>query len=165
MKLLVCRLVGVVVLSAAVMPVIYSQSLTTAHKFGKTNHASPENGRRLIEEFSFVIKDFRMDHQTETNNMNISISYRYMVNIANPDYPDFRLLAKDVETLLNNYPNEDDYWEIVNKQATSLLMSKYPALSSITVEITIDPTRHDPYTRTTRVTRERSAIKSNRKRM
>src|ERR1041385_6440941 len=105
-----------------------------------------------------------MDHQTETNNLNIAVSYRYLANLADPDYPDFRLLAKDVETLLTNYPNEDDYWEVVNKRATSLLMNKYHALSSITLEITVDPTHLDPYTRSSRVTRERPAIKSNRKR-
>ena len=59
----------------------------------------------LIEEFSFQIKDFKMDHQTQTNNLNISISYRYIANIQKPDYADFRWLAKDVETLLSKYPN------------------------------------------------------------
>ena len=87
-----------------------------------------------------------------------------MANLAASDYPDFRLLAKDVETLLTNYPNEDDYWEVVNKRATSLLMNKYHALSSLTLEITVDPTHLDPYTRSSCVTRERSAIKSSRKR-
>src|SRR3954452_6983623 len=75
-----------------------------------------------VEEFSFQIKDFKMDHQTQTNNLNIYISYRYVTNIKKSDYPDFRWLAKDVETLLSNYPNKDDYWEIVNKQITLLLL-------------------------------------------
>jgi hypothetical protein len=79
-----------------------------------------------------------MDHQTETNNLNISISYRYIPNIQKPDYPDFRGLAKDVETFLSNYPNKDDYWEIVNKRITSLLLSKYRGLTSVTCEIKVD---------------------------
>ena len=81
-----------------------------------------------VEEFSFQIKDFKMDHQTQTNNLNISISYRYIANIQKADYPDFRWLAKDVESLLANYPNKDDYWEIVNKQITSVLLNKYPGI-------------------------------------
>lgn len=116
----------------------------------------------LVEEFSFQIKDFKMDHQTQTNNLNISISYRYIANIQKPDYPDFRWLAKDVETLLSNYPNEDDYWEIVNKQVTSLLLSKYRGLTSVTCEIKVDPSSLIPYTRTSRVTR--TANRSNSKR-
>jgi hypothetical protein len=119
----------------------------------------------LIEEFSFQIKDFKMDHQTQTNNLNISISYRYITNIQKSQYPDFRWLAKDVETLLSNYPNKDDYWEIVNKQITSLLLNKYPAITSVTCELKVDPSSLIPYTRSSRVRRERGPNKSNRKRV
>jgi hypothetical protein len=108
-----------------------------------------------VEEFSFQIKDFKMDHQTQTNNLNISISYRYIANIQKPDYPDFRWLAKDVETLLSNYPNKDDYWEIVNKQITSMLLNKYKGITSVTCEIKVDPSSLIPYARTSRVTRTR----------
>lgn len=102
-----------------------------------------------------------MDHQGEANTLNISISFRYVANIKNADYPDFRWLAKDVETLLGNYPNKTDYWEIVNKQITALLMKKYPAVVSLTCELKVAPSAGVPYTRSSRVTRERT---SNRKR-
>src|SRR5215813_7610135 len=108
------NLVGVLLLLTAMSTVAHSQSLNT----GKVAQAAPS------EEFSFLIKDFKIDHQGETNTLNIAISYRYVANIANSDYPDFRWLAKDVETLLSNYPNKTDYWEIVNKQLTALLMKK-----------------------------------------
>jgi len=117
----------------------------------------------LVEEFSFLLKDFRMDHQGQANNLNISISYRYAANIKKADYPDFRWLAKDVETFLTNYPNEDDYWEIVNKQITALLLKKYTGVAAITCEIKVDPTSVVPYTRSSRVTRERLLTRSNRK--
>jgi hypothetical protein len=132
---------GIFVLLVACSAVAYSQS--------------------LVEEFSFQIKDFKMDHQTQTNNLNISISYRYTTNIQKSQYPDFRWLAKDVETLLGNYPNKDDYWEIVNKQITSLLLNKYSAITSVTCELKVDPTSLIPYTRSSRVTR----VRANRKRI
>jgi len=153
MNQLMRNVVLVLVLSAASLPVAHSQSI------------KQQNDGPLAEEFSFVIKDFRMDHQTQANNLNISISYRYIVNIRKSEYPDFRWLAKDVETLLNSYPNEDDYWEIVNKQITSLLLKKYPGLTSVTCELKVDPSSLIPYTRSSRVTRERATINSNRKRM
>jgi hypothetical protein len=137
-------------------PVVQAQS-------GAKSSSGPRNGS-LVEEFSFSLKDFKIDHQGETNNLNISISYRYVANITKADYPDFRWLAKDVETLLANYPNKDDYWEIVNKQITSLLLQKYPALTSVTCEIKVDPSRVVPYSRSSRVTRERSTTPSKRKR-
>ena len=136
---------GIFVLLLACSAVAYSQS--------------------LVEEFSFQIKDFKMDHQTQTNNLNISISYRYITNIQKSQYPDFRWLAKDVETLLGNYPNKDDYWEIVNKQITALLLNKYPAITSVTCELRVDPSSLIPYARSSRVTRERGPNKSNRKRV
>src|SRR6185437_2536556 len=114
----------------------------------------------LVEEFSFVIKDFKMDHQTQTNNLNLAISYRYVANIKKSEYPDFRWLAKDVETLLANYPNKDDYWEIVNKQITSLLLNKYPGIVSVTCDIKVDPSSLIPYARSSRVTRERATSKT-----
>jgi|GEM_PF-1070071 len=163
------NLVAIVFLSVSCAPIVYSQSSKPSSP-NETPRSSPvlqekqqDNGQ-LKEEFSFLIKNFKVDHQTESNNLNISISYRYVVNISNSVYPDFRLVAKDVETFLTNYPNEDDYWEIVNKQLTLFLLRKYPALSSITSEVTADPTRLDPYVRSSRVTRERPIIKTNRNR-
>lgn len=134
-----------ILLFVSSVPAVYSQSPRTRIS------ATP------VEEFSFLIKDFRMDHQGQANNLNISISYRYIANITKADYPDFRWLAKDVETLLNSYPNEDDYWEIVNKQITSLLLTKYSGIASVTCEIKVDPTNVVPYTRSSRVARERSS--------
>lgn len=138
-------LAGIFVLLLACSSVAYSQS--------------------LVEEFSFQIKDFKMDHQTQTNNLNISVSYRYIANIQKPDYPDFRWLAKDVETLLSNYPKKDDYWEIVNKRITSLLLNKYKGITSVTCEIKVDPSSLIPYARSSRVTRERASVRSNRQRL
>ena len=140
----------VILVLVAATPAVYSQT--------------PErNTGSLVEEFSFWLKDFRMDHQGQANNLNISISYRYTANIKKADYSDFRWLAKDVETFLTNYPNEDDYWEIVNKQITALLLKKYPGVAAVTCEIKVEPTSVVPYTRSSRVTRERSVGRSNRK--
>lgn len=152
MNKLLCNLIVILLLSLASVPAVYSQTVSTSR-----------NGL-LVEEFSFSLKDFKIDHQGENNVLNISISFRYAANITKSEYPDFRWLAKDVETLLNNYPNEDDYWEIVNKQVTALLLKKYPALASVTCELKVDPTRNVPYTRSSRVTRERQLTKINRKR-
>jgi len=142
------RLLGIILLTTTTFPFAYSQSLKPAQQ-------RQQQTSRLIEQFSFVLPDFKMDHQGETNNLNISISFRYVTNIANSEYPDFRWLAKYVETLLNNYPNKTDYWEIVNKQVTALLLKKYPALSSVTSEFEVKPSRNVPYTRSSTVTRSR----------
>ena len=140
MKKLMCQVTLIVLVSIASVPVAQSQVVRG------------ENAG-LVEEFSFVIKDFKIDHQGELNTLNISISYRYVPNITRADYRDFRLLEKDIETLLTHYPNEDDYWEIVNKQLTAMLLRKYPALASVTSELRVEPSRVVPYARSSRVTR------------
>jgi hypothetical protein len=145
----------IILVLVATTPTVYSQALK--------NPDRTQTAGSPVEEFSFLIKDFRMDHQGQANNLTISISYRYIANILKPDYPDFRWLAKDIETLLASYPNEDDYWEIVNKQITALLLKKYQGIAAVSCEIRVDPTSVVPYTRSSRVTRERSGGQRKRK--
>jgi len=166
MNQIIRGMLGIIILFTLALPMAQAQSVKRSNLTARVSQVSQQEHSHpgpLSEEFSFLIKDFKIDHQSELNNLNISVSYRYVVNIANSEYPDFRLLAKDIETLLTNYPNETDYWEIVNKQLTSLLMKKYPAIMSITCELKVDPSRLDPYSRSSRVTRERPSVKSNRK--
>lgn len=113
-------------------------------------------GNHLVEEFSFLIKDFKVDHQGQ-NNLNISVKYRYKANMAVSDYPDFRLIAKDIETFLANYPNETDYWEIVNKKITGLILEKYSPLITVTSQIEVSPTPTVPYLRSSITTSSRIA--------
>src|ERR1044072_10803 len=153
---------GVLLLLLASLLTVHSPALapTPTKSIRKTatttqTAARKQSNGRVSEEFSFVLKDFKIDHQGERNNLNISISYRYVPHITKPQYPDFRLLAKDVETLLTNYPNEDDYWEIVNERSTCSWLTNFPALASGPGETRVDRSRPVPYTRASRVTRDR----------
>ena len=112
----------------------------------------------LVEEFSFVIKDLKVDHQGG-NTLNINVRYRYKANMHLSDYPDFRLVAKDLETFLTNYPNDTDYWEIVNKKITLLVLDKYSAIASVTSQIDVSPTTAVPYFRSSITTRVRTSRK------
>lgn len=113
----------------------------------------------LVEGFSFLIKDFKIDHQSENNNLNITIRYRYKAHLSTAEYPDFTVVARDIETLLTNYPNEEDYWEILNKKITSLVLEKCPAITSITSEIQVSPSPKTSYLRSSIVTRDRSTMR------
>src|SRR5690349_20852769 len=145
MNQLIRNLVGICLLLTASFGVIDAQS---PRNHSTNSHVQQQrNDGALVEEFSFLIKDFKMDHQTQSNYLNISISYRYIANIQKSDYPDFRWLAKDVESLLANYPNKDDYWEIVNKRITLMLLNKYPGITSVTCDLKVDPSNLVPYSR------------------
>ncbi len=113
----------------------------------------------LKEEFTFLIKDFKIDHQGENNNLNITIRYRYIRNISKPEYPDFTVVARDIETLLTNYPNEDDYWEILNKRITMMVLEKYPAITEITSQVQVSPSPKNQYLRSSIVSLDRSTFR------
>ena len=147
-------------LTAASFSILQAQTAPTVRKSTSVSQASQRQqpGGRLIEEFAFVLSDFKMLHQGDTSNLDIAISYRYVAGITKAQYPDFRWLAKDVENLLANYPNKDDYWEIVNKRITSLLLTKYPAITSVVCDLKVAPTQLVPYARSSRVTRDRTKV-------
>ena len=50
-------------------------------------------------------------------------------------------------------------------ESYQLLLNKYPAITSVTCELRVDPSSLIPYARSSRVTRERGPNKSNRKRV
>jgi len=120
------------------------------------SHEAPS---AFIEDFSFQIKDFKMNHQSEINNLNIVIRYRYVAGIPDTKYPDFRLIAKDVENLLTHYPNDGDYWEILNKNLTTMVLKNYPEITSVTCEIQVSPSPLVPYSRSSFATLNRSSPK------
>jgi hypothetical protein len=115
-----------------------------------------ENLDLLSEEFSFLIADFKMNHQSEVNNLNIKVRLLYESGISESKYPDFRAILKDIEGFLSNYPNKVDYWEILNKKLTLLVLRKYPTIENITSEIQVSPSQKVGYLRSSIVTRSRS---------
>jgi hypothetical protein len=68
------------------------------------------------------------------------------------------LIAKDIETLLTNYPNEGDYWEILNKKITLMVLEKYPAIAKILSQLQGSPSLKDSYLRSSIVTRDRTTM-------
>jgi hypothetical protein len=74
------------------------------------------------------------------------VRYEYKSGIPDNAYPDFRYMARDIEAYLANYPNEVDYWELVNKKLTAIPLEKYTVLRKIAAEITVSPTALDPCT-------------------
>jgi hypothetical protein len=124
---------------------------------GQSSSKKKRDNSTTTEEFSFLIKDFKINHQSEMNNLNLTVRYRYAGGIAESAYPDFRLIAKDTENALATYPNKTDYWEIVNKRLTWMILDRYPVIQSVTTEMQVSPTPGDPYTRTSTVTRSRGA--------
>ena len=147
---------GILLWSSSVDAALGSPSGTKRNQ--KPGATTVESGV-LVEQFSFLIKDFEIDHQGEKNNLSITIRYRYKAHISNAEYPDFTVITGDIETLLTNYPNKTDYWEIVNKRITLMVLEKYPAVASITSELQVSPSPKNTYLRSSIVKRERTNMR------
>ena len=147
----ITQLLAIVTLSICLTPI----HVNSSPRVTQTKQSEVQNNR-LVEEFSFVIKELKVDHQGG-NTLSIAVRYRYRANMTVKDYADFRLIAKDIETFLTNYPNETDYWEIVNKKITLLILDKYSPIESVTSQIEVSPTTTVPYLRSSISTRTRVA--------
>ncbi len=81
-------------------------------------------------------------HQGMRNRIDFSLQYG--LNDDSFNLKDGTLI-RDVAELLISYPEEYDYWEIVNLSITQNLLEKYPQLDYITLQLEIHPRILVPY--------------------
>lgn len=99
------------------------------------------------EIFKFQVPTYAMEHQSGAV-LNLKVAYRFTPTaINNNDYPDFVPIRKEIDKFLVNYPNETDYWEIINKKLVHQLLDEYPQMSALQVEINVMPTPQEPFAR------------------
>ena len=99
------------------------------------------------EIFTFQIPNYPIQHQGGAI-LNIKVAYRIMPEaISQNAYPDFVPIKKDIDKFLINYPNDGDFWEILNKKLVQLLLNKYPQMSSLSIEMGVLPTPKEPFPR------------------
>ncbi|MEO1123416.1 MAG: hypothetical protein AAFX95_04990 [Cyanobacteria bacterium J06639_16] len=111
----------------------------------------------LFESWSFALEDYAIEHQGQST-VDLTISYDYVNGIGEDDpfeYPEFLQISNFIETFLTDYPNETDFWEILNKNlVTDLLSEPIPTvfgfdyqlaevLDALTVDIAVQPGSSD----------------------
>ncbi len=91
----------VIVSSLCVASVWAQKSVRTEGSITKQATISKrENSNLLSEEFSFLIENFKMNNQSEVNNLNIKVRVRYENGISENKYPDFRAILEVFDRLL-----------------------------------------------------------------
>jgi hypothetical protein len=116
-----------------------------------------KQGEENQENFGFKISHYPIQHKDYAL-LDLTIDYRINSNLEtiNPHiYPDFTAIAQDIKNYLVNYPNEKDYWEIVNRKLTEFILNKYENINSLKIKIEIYPTLKDNYFHYTEVIRTR----------
>ena len=104
------------------------------------------NEAQLTEKGNFAVANYPIAHQG-LNNLNFDVNYKYREGIQNFQYPDFVPIYKTIDSLLVNYPNETDFWEIVNKNLTQKVLAENPALDALQIGIEVLPTNRLPFDR------------------
>src|ERR671932_747171 len=120
--------------------------------YDRTSTVFRSRSGQLKEDGNFSLTDYAINHQG-LNKLNIDIDYQYKPEIAPNEYSDFRQIYKSIDNFLINYPNETDFWEIVNKNLTQNILNENPALAAIDININVLPSQSLPYNRTSKVTR------------
>ncbi|HEY9297834.1 MAG TPA: hypothetical protein VIQ31_16030, partial [Phormidium sp.] len=109
------------------------------------------------EEWSFKFQNYPIEHQG-LNNLNIDVNYLYKQGIKNNEYPDFVPIYQGIDEYLKNYPNETDFWEILNKNVTQKVLAENPAIDALTINWNVLPSPSLPYNRSSIVTRNRQGL-------
>ncbi|XGB43291.1 MAG: hypothetical protein LVS60_05815 [Nodosilinea sp. LVE1205-7] len=94
------------------------------------------------ESFGFFLKEYPIEHQGFAL-LNVAVTYRLNTSMETIDptlYPEYVGVVQSLEKFLVNYPNESDYWEVMNKKLASFLLNQYPSLASIRIKIDVMPT-------------------------
>jgi hypothetical protein len=126
--------------------------------FAKTfTRNSPISMDYSYEGWSFKFDNYAVTHQGKAV-LDLEISYRYKNGIGKSklmNYPDFVPIYKFIDNFLVNYPNETDYWEILNKRLVESLLTKpiptpygiqyklADILDSLTIEINVKAASSD----------------------
>jgi hypothetical protein len=143
-----------VLLSTTALPAL-SQSIEHDQIPLKLVVSPPKQADNLVEEYEFQLKNYAFDYQGQKNVLDIDVLYQYVTGITKPQYPDVVAVKKDLEQFMLNYPDKMQYWEILNKDATKMLLAKYPALATVTIKLQIFPNEQESFARTSTVTRSR----------
>jgi hypothetical protein len=120
------------------------------------------------ESWKFTLEDYAIQHQgIRVIDLTVAYDYRPGLGATNPfEYPDFLPIAAFVQGFLTDYPNETDFWEILNRKLVeSLLTDAIPTrfgfdyrlaemVDTLSVTLTVHPSPATPYARTSRVAQD-----------
>lgn len=117
----------IIILGLSILLGFAFSNLDITQAFARKNTAHNAN---LIdysyEGWSFKFDNYAVKHQGKAA-LDLEISYRYKNGIGKSklmSYPDFVPIYRFIDNFFVTYPNETDYWEIVNKKLVESLLTK-----------------------------------------
>lgn len=118
-----------------------------AHPSLALSGISAKSEQKAVSGNRLALQGYEITHQGD-HILNLNVSYQW-------DAPQ-RILASPpnelqsfIEHFLVTYPNEDDYWEMVNRNLVIALSEAYPGLVNIIIKIDVEPCGQFPHRRGT----------------
>jgi hypothetical protein len=116
-----------IIIGLLILLVFAFSTLDIERVFAKTfTRSSPILMDYSYEGWSFKFDNYAIKHQGKAV-LDLEVSYRYKNGIGKSklmNYPDFVPIYKFIDNFFVNYPNETDYWEILNKRLVESLLTK-----------------------------------------
>jgi hypothetical protein len=120
------------------------------------------------ESWVFSLDDYAVQHQgVHVIDLDISYDYRPGLGLTNPfEYPNFVPIANFVNDFILSYPNETDFWEILNRKLVGALLTEAiptpygsdyrlgEMVDDLAITLTVHPYTAIPYSRASTVAQD-----------
>lgn len=100
---------------------------------------------------SFSLTEYPINHQGD-NHLNISVSFTDQEGDLTKEANKIESIHAQINEFLTTYPNEWDFWEILNQKLVKAVFYSHPVMSSLTIKLEVLPNDKLPNIRTTTVT-------------
>ncbi|WP_036479878.1 hypothetical protein [Myxosarcina sp. GI1] len=141
--------------SEAHLPLLSSESLNCTflsdrQKYTSQSYWNATEVDRPQKKTRLSIENYQIKHQG-INTLDIVLEYSYHYRLATVNALSTDLIFRQLNLLLLNYPNEEDFWEVMNCYLTEQILKLNPILSEVTIVIAVHPNSEFPYHRSSTV--------------
>lgn len=114
--------------------------------------SEPQQLPVAMQNWSVSVKGYAVEHHHMANTVNIAVKYALKESSTALNTANFMPLLNRVTQFLVEYPNENDYWEVVNRRLTETILQEHPEIRSLTISLEVLPRDPIPYTGISTVT-------------
>jgi hypothetical protein len=99
--------------------------------------SEPQQPPVAMQNWSFAVKGYTVKHQHIVNTVNVVVKYSLQGSSTTLNISNFMSLPNRITQFFVEYPNEDDYWEVVNRRLTEMILREHPEMRSLTISLEV----------------------------
>lgn len=110
--------------------------------------ASIVDDSNKIEHEGLFIRDLKICHQQEWRNLSITLEYE---TVPYEKASNAALVKEHIHQFLDEYPNQTDFWEIMNLNLVRSLLTEFPDIQKLKTILSLKPDRTLSFPRESRI--------------